>query len=59
MPDGAVGRRPEKITLVVAGGDIPIAQQAYFPTWGYPDCRIMKEVALPTGWQPINEETSG
>lgn len=50
---------PDKITLVVAGGDISIAQQAYFPTWGYPDCRILKEVALPTGWQPINEETNG
>ncbi len=47
---------PEKITLVVAGGDVPIAQQAYFPTWGYPDCRIMKEIALPSGWEPIDEE---
>ena len=49
---------PEKITLVVAGGDVPIAQQAYFPTWGYPDCRIMKEIELPSGWQPIEEEIS-
>lgn len=47
---------PDQITLVVAGGDIPIAQQAYFPTWGYPDCRIMKEIVLPSGWQPIEEE---
>jgi hypothetical protein len=48
---------PDKIALVVAGGDVPIAQQAYFPTWGYPDCRIMKEIVLPSGWQPIEEET--
>ncbi|MBC8452148.1 MAG: hypothetical protein H8D70_02885, partial [Rhodospirillaceae bacterium] len=47
---------PDQITLVVAGGDVPIAQQAYFPTWGYPDCRIMKEIVLPSGWQPIEEE---
>lgn len=47
---------PDQITLVVAGGDIPIAQQAYFPTWGYPDCRIIKEIVLPSGWQPIEEE---
>ena len=49
---------PENITLVVAGGDVPIAQQAYFPTWGYPDCRIMKEITLPSGWRPIEEETT-
>tara|TARA_B100000676_G_scaffold308287_1_gene368758 strand:+ start:7019 stop:8188 length:1170 start_codon:yes stop_codon:yes gene_type:complete len=49
---------PDKIALVVAGGDIPIAQQAYFPTWGYPDCCIMKEVILPNNWRPIEEELS-
>ena len=48
---------PDQITLVVAGGDVPIAQQAYFPTWGYPDCRIIKEIVLPSGWHPIEEET--
>ena len=52
-------KNPDKIALIVAGGDIPIAQQAYFPTWGYPDCRIMKEVALPKNWRPIEEETNG
>lgn len=59
--EGAVPpvENPDKITLVVAGGDVPIAQQAYFPTWGYPDCRIMKEIVLPSGWQPIVEETNG
>lgn len=48
---------PERIALVVAGGDVPIAQQAYFPTWGYPDCQIMREIVLPAGWRPMEEET--
>ena len=46
---------PDDISLIVLGGNVPIAQQAYFPTWGYPDCRIMKEIVLPSGWQPIEE----
>lgn len=42
---------PSDITVVVAGGDVPIAQQAYFPTWGHPDCRIMIpiEFGAPVG----------
>ena len=35
-----VVEHPDDITLVVAGGDLPIAQQAYLPTWGFPVCRI-------------------
>ena len=35
---------PEDITVVVAGGDIPIPQCAYFPSWGFPPCRIAKRV---------------
>ena len=31
---------PDQIVLFVAGGDAPIPQHAYFPTWGFPDCRI-------------------
>ena len=63
QPYGSFGyvppvEEPDKIALVVAGGDIPIAQQAYFPTWGYPDCCIMKEVILPNNWRPIEEELS-
>lgn len=42
--------RPEDITLVVAGGDIPIPQCAYFPSWGFPPCRIAKRIELPAGW---------
>jgi len=35
---------PADITLVVAGGDVPITQHAYFPSWGFPPCRITKEI---------------
>ncbi|MEM7252068.1 MAG: hypothetical protein AAF493_11630 [Pseudomonadota bacterium] len=35
---------PDDITIVVAGGNVPIAQQAYFPTWGFPPCRLMRGV---------------
>ena len=36
--------RPEDIVLVVAGGDIPIPQCAWFPSWGFPPCCIVKEI---------------
>jgi hypothetical protein len=39
-----VVERPEDITLIVTGGDLAIAQHAYFPSWGFPACRIVKEV---------------
>lgn len=38
-------RAPEDITLIVAGGDLEIPQHAYFPSWGFPPCRIVKEIA--------------
>jgi len=43
--EGAVPtvRGPDDITIVVAGGDIPIPQSAYFPSWGFPPCRIAKK----------------
>lgn len=31
---------PDHIVVFVAGGDAPIPQHAYFPTWGFPDCRV-------------------
>ena len=43
---------PDDITVIVAGGDIPIPQCAYMPTWGFPPCRIAKKVDLPQGWDP-------
>lgn len=35
---------PDDIVVVVAGGDVPIAQQAYLPTWGFPACCITKPI---------------
>ena len=37
--------RPEDIVLIVAGGDIPIPQCAWFPSWGFPPCCVVKEIA--------------
>jgi len=37
---------PDDITLVVAGGHLPIAQHAYLPTWGFPACRIHRVVRV-------------
>lgn len=40
---------PDHIVIFVAGGDAPIAQHAYFPTWGFPACRItLPIVSAPT-----------
>lgn len=43
LPSGRipVASSAERITIVVAGGDVPIAQHAYLPSWGGPPCRIM------------------
>jgi len=35
------------ITLVVAGADLAIPQLAYFPSWGFPPCRVTREVVAP------------
>ena len=40
----------EHIVVFVAGGDAPIAQHVYFPTWGFPACRITMPIALPTNY---------
>ena len=42
-----VVKGPEDITVVVAGGDLAIPQLAYFPSWGFPPCRITREVVAP------------
>ena len=47
--------KPEDITVIVAGGDIPIPQCAYMPTWGFPSCRIAKKIDLPQGWSSVTE----
>ena len=33
---------PDDITLFVAGGTLPIAQHGYFPSCGFPPCRIVR-----------------
>ena len=43
-------RAPDDITVVVAGGDIPIPQNAYLPSWGFPPSRVTKEINLPRDW---------
>lgn len=48
-------RTPEDITLFVAGGTIPIAQHVYFPSWGFPPCRIVKPIELPVDWDSLRE----
>jgi hypothetical protein len=51
-PSGSlpVVRHPDDITVVVAGGDLAIPQHAYFPSWGFPPCRVTTEIALPPDW---------
>jgi hypothetical protein len=44
---------PDDIVLVVAGGDIPIPQNAYCPSWGFPPARITREVRLPADWTAL------
>jgi hypothetical protein len=54
--DIPVTRTPDDILLVVAGGDVPIPQNAYCPSWGFPPARIMREVRLPTDWTELLAE---
>jgi hypothetical protein len=46
-------RSSDDIVLVVAGGDIPIPQNAYCPSWGFPPARITREVRLPADWTAL------
>ncbi len=41
-----VVKEPGDITVVVAGGDLAIPQLAYFPSWGFPPCRLTREIAV-------------
>ena len=56
--EGAVAptARPEDITIIVAGGDIPIAQHVYCPSWGFPPARIQRKVLLPRDWERLHAE---
>ena len=54
--DIPAARTPDDIVLVVAGGDIPIPQNAYCPSWGFPPARITREVRLPADWAALLAE---
>lgn len=50
--DAEAGQRPipvvksaEDIVVFVAGGDAPIPQHVYFPTWGFPPCRLVLPIS--------------
>jgi hypothetical protein len=45
--------RAQDLVLVVAGGNVPIAQHAYCPSWGFPPARISRKVRLPDLWQDL------
>ena len=51
--DIPAARSPDDIVLVVAGGDIPIPQNAYCPSWGFPPACITREVRLPSDWSAL------
>lgn len=44
-------REPADITVIVAGASLAIPQNAYFPSWGHPPCRVTKEIVLPHDWE--------
>jgi hypothetical protein len=46
-------RTPDDIVLVVAGGDIPIPQNGYCPSWGFPPARITRAIRLPANWTEL------
>lgn len=54
--DIPAARAPDDIVLVVAGGDIPIPQNAYCPSWGFPPVRITRGVRLPADWASLLAE---
>jgi hypothetical protein len=39
--------KPDDIVIVVAGGNIPIPQHVYGPSWGFPPARITREIHVP------------
>jgi hypothetical protein len=43
-------REPGDLAVVVAGADLEIPQNAYFPSWGHPPCCLTREVVLPADW---------
>ena len=50
-------RDPRRTSVVlVAGGDIPIPQCAYFPSWGFPRCLVSRRIDLPPDWNARLEQ---
>ena len=45
--------RSQDIIIFVAGGDAPIPQHVYFPTWGFPTCRLVIPIQLPRDWDRL------
>ena len=45
--------RAQDIIIFVAGGDAPIPQHVYFPTWGFPTCRLVIPIELPRDWDRL------
>jgi hypothetical protein len=45
--------KPEDIVIVVAGGDVPIPQHVYCPSWGFPPARLTREIHLPYNWHDL------
>ena len=48
--------RAEDLVLVVAGGNVPIPQHVYCPSWGFPPARISRKVHLPDLWEEMLNE---
>jgi hypothetical protein len=42
-----VVKSADDITVVVAGADLAIPQLAYLPSWGFPPCRVTREITAP------------
>ncbi len=51
-----VVERAEDIVIFVAGGDAPIPQHVYFPTWGFPSCRLVVPIVLPRDWETLRRD---
>ena len=58
--DGAIPAvsTPEDLVVLVAGGNIPIPQCAWFPSWGFPRCRVTRRIELPPDWDARLERTA-
>ena len=48
--------RAEDLVVVVAGGNIPIPQHVYCPSWGFPPARISRQIRLPDLWEDMLAE---